>query len=288
MARIQRLLDYSMCRLLVGAIMVIGATLGTQFALAWAGSLVGFHASSPSWWGGFEFAASAVAAFFGYRLYAIWIEKRVPEELSPSHAWRDGAIGLVMGAGLFATTIGILAIFGLVDVSVSDKAGAARTLGIVLQAGVAEELLFRGLLLRLVERSLGTWPALGISALLFSTVHLFNPGAGIASVIAIASAALLQGAAYLYTRRLWVPIGLHYSWGLVESFIFGVPDSGHQYPGLLKTEVHGPDILSGGGFGVETSIVAIGLCIFVATVLLIIAYRRENIVPIHFGAGAKP
>jgi membrane protein implicated in regulation of membrane protease activity len=85
MTRIRKLLDYSICRLLVGAIMVTGATLGTQFALAWIGSLAGFHASSPSWWGGFEFAASAVAAFFGYWLYAKWIEKRVPEELSPSH-----------------------------------------------------------------------------------------------------------------------------------------------------------------------------------------------------------
>jgi len=284
---IQKLLGYSIVRLLVGAIVVIVATLGAQLGLAWLGSLVGLRASNPAWWGGLEFATSAVAAFLGYRWYVAHVEKRTPDELSPSAAWADGAIGIVLGASMFCVILGILAALGLVSVSASDKTGAALTLGIVVQAGVAEELLFRGIVLRLIERSLGTFPALAISALLFSGVHLFNPGAGVASAVAIATeAAALQGAAYIYTRRLWLPIGLHFSWGFVESVIFGVADSGNQYPGILKTEIHGPEILSGGAFGVEASIVAIVIGSLAATTLLILAHRRGNIVPIHFGATA--
>ena len=289
MVAIRELLDYSIFRFLVGAIAVIGSTLGTQLGIAWIGSLIGLHAADPAWWGCLEFSASAVAAFFCYRFYVRRIERRNPNELSLDAALREGSLGLVLGACLFLATLAVLAGLGLVEISISEKpAATALTLGIVLQAGVAEELLFRGLVLRLAERSFGTWPALVISALLFGGAHLFNPGAGVASFVSIATeAAVLQGAAYLYTRRLWLPIGLHFSWGLVESFVFGVADSGNQYPGLLQTKVHGPALLSGGAFGVETSIVAMGLAVVAAIFLLVMASRRGNIVPAHWGADSS-
>ena len=137
-------------------------------------------------------------------------------------------------------------------------------------SAVIEEILFRGIIFRLTERSLGTWLAIAISALLFGAIHLpFNKNANLQAGLAIMlEAGIFLAAAFVTTRRLWFVMGAHFGWNFVEGGVFGAVVSGHMAGGLLKSQAAGPTYLSGGAFGVESSSVAIAVCLAVALLLL--------------------
>ena len=81
---------------------------------------------------------------------------------------------------------------------------------------------------------------------------MLNPEATWIAVLCIAvEAGVLLAAAYITTRRLWLPIGLHFAWNFTQGGIFGVPVSGFRVRGLLKSTLTGPELLSGGAFGAE-------------------------------------
>jgi hypothetical protein len=72
---------------------------------------------------------------------------------------------------------------------------------------------------------------------------------------------VLLAAAYAFTRRLWLPIGIHFAWNFTQGGVFGVAVSGNDIPGLLQGRLSGPVWLSGGAFGAEASVVAVVLCL---------------------------
>ncbi len=140
--------------------------------------------------------------------------------------------------------------------------------------------MFRGLIFRIAEQSLGTVWALIISAVLFGLIHLIGPGTDLYGAIAIIfEAGILLAAAYVLTRRLWLCIGMHIAWNFTQGGIFGVAVSGTPSRGLLHRELTGPEWLTGGKFGAEASIVAIIVCMAVAAVLLVLARRKNRFVP---------
>jgi hypothetical protein len=146
-------------------------------------------------------------------------------------------------------------------------------------SGVFEEILFRGVLFRIMEEGLGTWLALLISALIFGLLHLMNPNATLIAGVAIAlEAGVLLAAAYASTRRLWLPIGLHFAWNFTQGGVFGVAVSGVNFKGLLQSTLTGPELFSGGEFGAEASIVAIVVGIAAGIYFLWRARAKGNFV----------
>jgi len=97
-------------------------------------------------------------------------------------------------------------------------------------------------------------------------------------VAIVFEAGVMLAAAYLLTRRLWLPIGIHAGWNFTQGGIFGVSVSGHPSGGLLDGTLSGPEWLSGGVFGVEASIVAVILGIALGTTLLLMAWRRGRFI----------
>lgn len=92
-------------------------------------------------------------------------------------------------------------------------------------------------------------------------------------------AGLLLAATYMVTRRLWTCIGLHMAWNFAQSGVFsGVVSGAVNHPGLLKSTVEGPAILTGGTFGLEASIVAVLVGIAAGTVMLMLAVNLGHIV----------
>ncbi len=161
------------------------------------------------------------------------IERRAVVEL----ALRDGPLafgkGFLVGAALFSATILVLWAMGVYTVTGVHGADAlAAPLIGALVAAFFEELVFRGVLFRIVEESLGSWLALGVSALAFGFLHAFNPGATWVSTLAIAlEAGVLLAAVYMYSRRLWTCIGLHCAWNFAEGGVFGASVSGGKAGG---------------------------------------------------------
>lgn len=218
----------------------------------------------------------------GYRLLVRWLEgRRPPAELARAGAVSGLARGFGLGLLLFATTLGVIALFGGYRVTgFGSVGGAVTSLGLMCSVAVTEELAFRGALFRLVEEKAGTWGAMAVSGVAFGGLHLVNPDATVWGGLAIAiEAGLLFGATYAATRSLWLAIGMHLSWNFAEGGIFGtvVSGNGEGAGSLLKAMMSGPDVLTGGQFGPEASIVAIVVCGVPTVLMLLLAGRRGRL-----------
>lgn len=220
---------------------------------------------------------AALVAVGGYLLYVKKIERRAPLELAGPRAWSECAAGILIGTALFLATIGILATLGSYRLTGSGVwTSMVKPLAEMILVAVVEELLFRGILLRVLERPLGTWGALALTSLLFALAHVPNDGITALAVVNTAVAGLMLGAAYLATRRLWLVIGLHFAWNFVSDGLFSLPVSGHAAKGFLQGQLSGPQWLSGGAYGVEASIVTFVLTAIVSTLLLRHALRKGH------------
>jgi membrane protease YdiL (CAAX protease family) len=222
--------------------------------------------------------SAVVGAYVGYvRL----IERRRVIELGRAGAVTQLARGYLLGTGLFCATVLTLCLLGIGTISRGDGWRAVPAgLAAALAAAFAEEILIRGVVFRIVEESLGSWIALAFSAALFGGLHAFNPGATFVSTLSIAlEAGVLLAAAYVYSRTLWLPIGLHTAWNFTEGGLFGASVSGGPQHGLLRSDFAGRALLTGGEFGPESSVVAVVICLAAGLALLVLAQRRQRLVP---------
>jgi membrane protease YdiL (CAAX protease family) len=219
-----------------------------------------------------------------YRGFKRWIEKAPDTELPFGEGWlREALSGVLLGAALFSSFVGLVALLGGLRVT---GMGAGTSLPAVaamaLSAAVNEEVLFRAIGFRFAERLGGSLFALGVTSLLFGIVHLFNPGATLFAALAIASeAGIMLGAAYMLTRRLWLAVGLHAGWNFTQGWIWSIPVSGQDAgSGLFLTERQGPDWLTGGAFGLEASAVTLVASTLAGLVMTILVVRRGHWVPL--------
>ncbi|MGZ6131036.1 MAG: CPBP family intramembrane glutamic endopeptidase [Myxococcaceae bacterium] len=221
---------------------------------------------------------------------SLWLlEGKRPRDagLAPSRALPDTLRGFLLGAALLTAVVGVLALVGSYRIigwaPVPD--GTTRTLlfgrllFILLCVGVFEELASRGIFFRLLEQGLGTWLAVILSGALFGLGHLNNPGATWVSSLAIAvGPGALLAAAYVATRSLWIPIGLHWAWNLFEGPVWGTPVSGMATPVLAVARLPGSTALTGGDFGPEAGLPCIVLATALAVAFFVLAIRRHQIV----------
>lgn len=209
------------------------------------------------------------------------VERRQAAELSLVGMGKELGIGLLIGSALYTSCVMILMLLGIYHIDglnpISSMLPAAS---MALSSGFLEELLFRGALFRIVEEWVGSWISLVISAAVFGLVHLMNPTATLTGALYISvEAGLLLAAAYMLTRRLWLSIGFHISWNYTQSGVFsGIVSGGDSRPGLIRATIKGPEALTGGDFGLESSVVAFALCTATGIVLLLMSVRRGHVV----------
>jgi membrane protease YdiL (CAAX protease family) len=226
--------------------------------------------------------ALAIAGFAIYLAYAHFIEQRVPFELDLRGMGRELGTGLLIGAGLYAACELVLMALGYYRIQgLNPWRFMLPAIAMALSSGIFEELLFRAVLFRSVETWLGSWAALVVSSLVFGLTHLMNPQGTLEGALFIAvEAGVLLAAAYMLTRRLWLSMGFHVAWNYTQSAIFSSIVSGNDAePGLIRSTIKGPDLLTGGNFGVESSVLALALCTTTGVVMLAMAVKRGKIVP---------
>ena len=224
----------------------------------------------------------AVIVLVVFGLSARFIERREPIEIAPQPEVLRLFSGFLLGLLLFTAAMAVLRLLGVYHHDgLGTFSGVLKGLAFATAAGVTEEVLFRGLLFRILSKATGTWGALALTSALFGAAHLNNPGATLGSAIAIAvEAGILLGAAYVATGGLGVPIGIHIGWNFCEGSIFGMAVSGtNAQPSLLRGSLNGPAILTGGAFGPENSIIAVILCLVVAVYFLRKMWIEKRIEP---------
>jgi uncharacterized protein len=222
--------------------------------------------------------------YFSYARYVRLIEKRELTELSFSNALREFGLGFLVGFGLFASVILILWFLGLYTVNGFEFI-PLLLLGALLGAFVsalAQELIFRAVIYRITEEWLGTWWAVAISGILFGLIHLSSAGATIFSTIAVAlQAGVILAAVYTLTHRIWMALGLHMAWDFANDGIFGVGiagQSGETLRGSFQASLNGPELLNGGKFGIEASIIALVIVLLAGIAIFWMAMQNGQFI----------
>ncbi|MEO0418927.1 MAG: CPBP family intramembrane glutamic endopeptidase [Pseudomonadota bacterium] len=226
-------------------------------------------------------ALTAVGLVFLVTKFAISRLGRAPrDDLPLAQAPAHLAAGLGIGFAIFAVAVAIAAALGVYRVTgwgaLEGWLEFAMAGGLV--AGFVEEVLFRGVIFRWIEELAGSWAALLVSGGLFGLAHIANDNATVFSSVAIAvEAGLLLGAAYMLTRSLWLAIGIHAGWNLTQGLVFDVSVSGFEVNGIVDAELSGPDLLTGGAFGLEASVIALAVATTAGVWMLLKAAQKGEI-----------
>lgn len=223
-----------------------------------------------------------LTAVAGYWAFVHWHEKRAATELNlrPIHLVLGGA----SGAALVALPMAVLFALGVYEPVLFRGAspallGAGAVIGI---AAILEELTYRCLLFRLLERAWGTKWALVVQAVVFALQHLENVAQGgigdaVTMLISVTLVGLLWAAVFILTRNLWAVAANHAAWNFTI-LLSGLPLSGIEdwrKVAPLESRFAGPDWLTGGMFGPESSLLVMASTT-VAVVLLLRAARRRG------------
>ncbi|MDQ3665236.1 MAG: CPBP family intramembrane metalloprotease [Acidobacteriota bacterium] len=176
--------------------------------------------------------------------------------------FRDLLIGTAIGIASLALAATIATVGGGLRFTVSAAgifAQVAKTLGLsgalFIVAALAEEALFRGYPLQTLTRARLAVLGVLLTSLPFAAVHLQNPNVAQGfTFVNTALAGVWLAVAYLRTRSLWFPLGVHWAWNWALGSLFGLPVSGitqiAPHP-LLQGADLGPAWLTGGSYGIE-------------------------------------
>jgi membrane protease YdiL (CAAX protease family) len=214
--------------------------------------------------------AAVFANWLALRIYenqhfveiGLWLNRRSAENLLLGLAGGTASATLVLAPALLAGAAHLT--------STPDDQPTVGTIifvSILLAAGsIGEELFFRGYGFQELLAAIGPWATVVPVGVIFGLLHGSNPGATWFSAANTAGFGILFGYAYLRSRDLWLPMGLHFGWNFTLP-LFGVNVSG------LRMKVTGYEmswtagsLWSGGVYGPEasilTSVVLIALFVY--------------------------
>lgn len=137
---------------------------------------------------------------------------------------------------------------------------------------VAEEMLFRGFIFQRLMESLGQWPAQIVISGMFLLTHINNPGMiGMTKTLAalnIFIASVMFGLAFIKTKSLAMPVGIHFMANFMQGTVLGFGVSGVKEQSLVKAFAgECPVWLNGGEFGLEASVPGLLMVILVTVIL---------------------
>ena len=195
------------------------------------------------------------------------------------------------GVGIGIGTVTMLAIAALITAVGGarlslDPARSLAALGSAMWVfgwvALFEETLFRGFVFQRMVDGVGIWVAQISLALLFAVAHWDNPGIDqttqVLATVDTALGAILLGLAYLRTRSLALPIGIHFGWNWAQGALLGFDVSGFEQAGWLHPAVlDKPQWVTGGEFGPEASMFAV--IVDLVTIVLLWRWRGTRAEP---------
>ncbi len=191
-----------------------------------------------------------------FRALGVWVTKN----------WlKDVCLGVLFGAGSILLAAGVAVVFGGLDLNFNQNRGSSAilltlstSLFVFTVGAISEEALFRGYIFQTLSRANLSWLAIAITSLFFASAHLENENADYISTLNTALAGIWFGIAYLKTRSLWFPIGLHLAWNWMQGAVLGIPVSGITKlttAPLFEVSNFGAKQITGGNYGIEGGIV---------------------------------
>lgn len=214
-----------------------------------------------------------------YYFFTKYYEKREVTELSFKSSFLELFGGFSLGLGVIALEFLLLFCIGnykILDFEGFDLLTAPFTF--LIGAAMLEELVFRGILYRILEQWKGTTVALIVSGVLFELPHLLNPNVAVIGSIGGIVFGLLMGIMFTYTKRIWLPFSFHLGWNLAQP-IFGSNLTGlDQFGVLFKAEFSGSEIVTGSAMGIEDSIFSLITLIVLFIVFYLKSKKKKHLV----------
>ena len=245
--------------------------------------ILGDEARHPGLLGHMVAEAGMLLAVLTSAVILLYFERRPFSDLGltlKGHA-RGLWYGLLAAILLYLIGFGLSLVMGEVEVTGFQfkPLDLLGSLLFFLLVALFEEILMRGYILgRLLHTRLNKFLSLFISAALFALLHIFNPEIDILPMVNLVLAGMLLGASYLYTRNLCFPISLHLFWNWIQGPILGYQVSGNNFMStMLKLRMPEENVLNGGAFGFEGSLICTVLMIVFTILIVWWGEKREAI-----------
>ena len=248
--------------------------------VSFAGSLFGGIGSAASIWAQVLNLIAVTGSIYVARR---WLDKRSFESLGLKLN-QQTLMDILAGIGITFVQMGFIYIvmLGLGWLTFTGFAWQFDPINVVITnvltffivfifVGWNEELLSRGYHLQTIASGFNLFWGVIISSAVFGLLHLGNPNATWVSAAGIFFAGIYLAYGYIRTKQLWLSIGLHIGWNFFEGVGFGFPVSGLDIYPLLRINVTGPELWTGGAFGPEAGLIVLpsllvgGLLIYLYT-----------------------
>ena len=219
---------------------------------------------------------------------ALWLATKFIDRkplMSIGLSVKDKANEMLIGLGFALAFIGglflVLWLVGAINITgyVGFKPGVFIVSMMLFMAAFDEELIFRGYILNnMMDSTSNRWVALAGSSLLFALLHSGNPSVWSTWVpmTELFAAGFILGISYTFTKNLWFPTFFHFGWNFFQG-LFGFEISGINVDSwkMISHENTGnvPDIVSGGAFGIEGSVITLS-CTIICTYLIFKYYNE--------------
>ena len=219
---------------------------------------------------------------------ALWVATKFIDRkplMSIGLSLKDKANEMLIGLGFALAFIGglflVLWLIGAINITgyVGFKPGVFIVSIMLFMAAFDEELIFRGYILNnMMDSTSNRWIALAGSSLLFALLHSGNTNVWSTWVpmTELFAAGFILGISYTFTKNLWFPTFFHFGWNFFQG-LFGFEISGFNVDSwkIISHENTGnvPDIVSGGAFGIEGSVITLS-CTIICTYLIFKYYNE--------------
>ena len=204
-----------------------------------------------------------VSQLFG-TLFTVWLfQKFVNRESFTSiglefSGYKDDFVsGLLLGVGLIVLGFGTLYIFNFLSVASIQFSLIDQLFYLSLFAVVSlnEEIAIRGYILQNLSSSFNKYIALVLSSLVFMIMHIGNHNMSAVPLFNLFLAGLLLGVYCIHKNNLWFPIGAHITWNYFQGPVLGFEVSGNDVDSIFIQSLNGSELITGGEFGFEGSII---------------------------------
>lgn len=229
---------------------------------------------------------SLLSTVFAILLCFLWVKIIEKRKISSLGLKRDKFFikfikGFGIGVLLFSSLVFIMYIFGVINLEQGINVGVKFIPSIliiipgwIIQSS-SEEIISRGWLMHVVGAKYKPIIGLIVSSIVFGLLHIFNPNVNILSMSNLILTGVMFGLYVIYTQDIWGVCGLHAAWNFSQSNIFGFNVSGMEIESgsLFKFSLDGPNILTGGSFGPEASILS---TVIMFVVIIILAFKLKR------------
>jgi len=268
--RLRPIWRFFLSLILVFAVLVMtSAVLGTTFRTA--------HVHPSLWVVAFWQSLVGLAGILGgFKVMTATFEGRPLGSMGLAFHprwWKELIHGLMAGAAMLFLAVIVEWASGLAHFTLNSSSvwrPGLFTFVVFALAAANEEATFRGYSFQRLAESITSAGAVAVMSTMFGLAHFLNPHRTWVSTLNTALVGIPFCIAYLRTRSLWMPIGMHFIWNFLLGFFLGLPVSGIMLPAsILVSKVKGPAWLTGGDYGPEGGLLATAAILIVAVYLLL-------------------